>query len=127
MNILDIGIDIVEIGRIKNALDSNGNFLKKLFTDKEIELFRSKGYAPQKIAGNFVAKEAISKSLGLGIRGYDFKDIEILRDKLGKPIVKTHNNLEKICESYNVLEIKVSISHGKDYAIANAMTIIKDN
>ena len=37
------------------------------------------------------------------------------------------NNLEKICESYNVLEIKVSISHGKDYAIANAMTIIKDN
>ena len=108
MNILDIGIDIVEIGRIKNALDSNGNFLKKLFTDKEIELFRSKGYAPQTIAGNFV-------------------DIEILRDKLGKPIVKTHNNLEKICESYNVLEIKVSISHGKDYAIANAMTIIKDN
>ena len=110
MNILDIGIDIVDIGRIKNALDSNGNFLKKLFTDKEIELFRSKGYAPQTIAGNFVAKEAISKSLGLGIRGYDFKDIEILRDKLGKPIVKTHNNLEKICESYNVLEIKVSIS-----------------
>ena len=126
MNILDIGIDIVEIGRIKNALDSNGNFLKKLFTDKEIELFRSKGYAPQTIAGNFVAKEAISKSLGLGIRGYDFKDIEILRDKLGKPIVKTHNNLEKICKNYNVLEIKVSISHGKDYAIANAITIIKN-
>ena len=87
----------------------------------------SSDLAPQTIAGNFVAKEAISKSLGLGIRGYDFKDIEILRDKLGKPIVKTHNNLEKICESYNVLEIKVSISHGKDYAIANAMTIIKDN
>lgn len=126
MDILDIGIDIIEIERIKNAVDSNGNFLKKLFTDKEIELFRLKGYAPQTIAGNFAAKEAISKSLGLGIRGYDFKDIEILRDKLGKPIVKTHNDLEKICKHYNVLEIKVSISHGKDYAIANAMTIIKD-
>lgn len=127
MNILDIGIDIIEIGRIKQYLNKNDNFLKKLFTEKEIELFKSKEYAPQTIAGNFAAKEAISKSLGLGIRCYDFKDIEILRDKLGKPIVKTHNNLEKICESYNVLEIKVSISHGKDYAIANAMTIIKDN
>ena len=126
MNILDIGVDIVEIERIKRYLNKNENFLKKLFTEKEIELFREKGYAPQTIAGNFAAKEAISKSLGLGIRGYNFKDIEILRNKLGKPIVKTHNNLEKISKNYNILEIKVSISHGKDYAVANAITIIKD-
>lgn len=126
MNILDIGVDIVEIERIKQYLNKNENFLKKLFTAKEIELFREKGYAPETIAGNFAAKEAISKSLGLGIRGYNFKDIEILRDKLGKPIVKTHNNLEKISKNYNILEIKVSISHGKDYAVANAITIIKE-
>lgn len=126
MNILDIGVDIVEIERIKRYLNKNENFLKKLFTEKEIELFREKGYAPQTIAGNFAAKEAISKSLGLGIRGYNFKDIEILRNKLGKPIVKTHNNLEKISKNYNILEIKVSISHGKDYAVANAITIIKE-
>lgn len=126
MNILGIGIDIVEIERIEKALKKNDNFLKKLFSDGEIELFKSKSYAPQTIAGNFAAKEAISKSLGLGIRGYDLKDMEILRDSLGKPIVKTNNNLTKICENYGVLEIKVSISHGKDYAVANAITIIKD-
>lgn len=126
MNILDIGIDIVEIERIKQYMDKNDKFLKKLFTDKEIELFESKGYAPQTIAGNFAAKEAISKSLGIGIRGYDLKEIEILRNELGKPIVNTYNNLKKICENYNVLDIKVSISHGKDYAIANAIIIIKD-
>lgn len=126
MNILDIGIDIVEIGRIRQYMNKNENFLKKLFTENEIELFKSKGYAPQTIAGNFAAKEAISKSLGLGIRGYDLKDIEILRNKMGKPIVITHNNLEKICINQNVLEIKVSISHGQDYAIANAMTIIRE-
>lgn len=126
MNILDIGIDIVEIGRIKKALNKNDNFLNKLFTDKEIELFKSKEYSPQTIAGNFAAKEAISKSLGLGIRDYGFKDIEILRDELGKPTVKTHNNLEKICRDCGILQIKVSISHGKDYAVANAITIIKD-
>lgn len=124
MNILDIGIDIIEIDRIKNSLNKRGDFLKKLFTDKEIELFESKGYKAETIAGNFAAKEAVSKSLGLGIRGYNFKDIEILRDDLGKPTVNTYNNLEKICIDYNISQIKVSISHGKDYAVANAIAII---
>ena len=121
MNIIDIGIDIIEIDRIREALNKKGNFLKKMFTDKEIEMFEHKGNSVQTIAGNFAAKEAISKSLGLGIRGYNFRDIEILRDDLGKPIVKTYNNLKQICINYSVLEIKVSISHGRDYAVANAI------
>lgn len=125
MNILDLGVDIIEIERIKKAVDKGG-FLDRVFTDEEIEYFKSKGYRAETIAGNFAAKEAISKSIGTGIREYNFKDIEILRDKLGKPIVKTYNNLEKICIDYNVLEIKVSISHCKEYAIANAITIIKE-
>lgn len=125
MNILDLGVDIIEIERIKKAVDKGG-FLDRVFTDEEIEYFKSKNYRAETIAGNFAAKEAISKSIGTGIREYNFKDIEILRDKLGKPIVKTYNNLEKICIDYNVLEIKVSISHCKEYAIANAITIIKE-
>lgn len=125
MNILEIGIDIIEIERIKEALNKKGNFLKKMFTDNELEMFEEKGNNPQTIAGNFAAKEAISKSLGLGIRGYNFRDIEILRDELGKPIVKTYNNLEQICIDYSVSEIKVSISHGRDYAVANAIAFTK--
>ncbi|WP_455539764.1 holo-ACP synthase [Terrisporobacter sp.] len=125
MNILDIGTDIIEVERIKNSLSKRGDFLRKIFTDKEIEMFQLKGNNPQTIAGNFAAKEAVSKSLGLGIRGYNFKDIEILRDDLGKPVVKTYNNLQKICIQYSILEIKVSISHTRDYAVANAITITK--
>ena len=123
MDILDIGIDIIEVERIKKSLNKRGDFLKKVFTDREIEMFESKGNNPQTIAGNFVAKEAISNSLGLGIRGYNFKDIEILRNELGKPIVKTYNNLEQICIKYSVLDIKVSISHSENYAVANAIII----
>lgn len=123
MNILDIGTDIIEVERIKNALSKRGDFLKKIFTQREIEMFEKKGNNPQTIAGNFAAKEAISKSLGLGIRGYNFKDIEVLRNSLGKPVVKTYNNLEQICIQYSVLEIKVSISHSENYAVANAITI----
>lgn len=126
MNILDIGIDIIEIDRIEKAVTKSAKFLDKIFTENEIKYFESKGFKAETIAGNFAAKEAVSKSIGRGIREYGFRDIEILRDELGKPIVKTYNNLEKICIDYNVLEIKVSISHCKDYAVANAIAITKE-
>ncbi|MFR3072061.1 MAG: holo-ACP synthase [Paeniclostridium sp.] len=126
MNILDIGIDIVEIERLEKALQRNKRFLDKLFTKEEIDYFKSKGLKTETIAGNFSAKEAISKALGTGIRNFNFKDIEILRDKKGKPIVKTYNNLREICIDYNVLEIKVSISHSKNYAVANAIVMVKE-
>lgn len=126
MNILDIGVDIIEIERIRNILENNPRFLDKIFTNNEIDYFKSKGFKAETIAGNFAAKEAISKSIGTGIRNYNFNDIEVLRNNLGKPVVKTYNNLRQICIDYNVLEIKVSISHCKEYAVANAMTIIKE-
>ena len=117
MNILDIGVDIIEIYRIKELIDKNNRFLEKVFTVKEIEYFESKGLRAETIAGNFAAKEAISKSIGTGIRKFNLKDIEVLRNDLGKPIVKTYNNFNQICIDYNISEIKVSISHCKDYAI----------
>lgn len=126
MNILDIGVDIVEIERIKSAIENNERFLSKLFTEEEIKYFKSKNYKVETIAGNFAAKEAISKSIGTGIREFGFKDIEVLRNSLGKPIVKTYNNLNQICIDYNVLEIKVSISHSEKYAVANAIAITKE-
>jgi holo-[acyl-carrier protein] synthase len=126
MNILDIGVDIIEIYRIKELIDKNKRFLEKVFTVKEIEYFESKGLRAETIAGNFAAKEAISKSIGTGIRKFNLKDIEVLRNDLGKPIVKTYNNFNQICIDYNISEIKVSISHCKDYAIANAIAITKE-
>ena len=76
MNILDIGVDIVEIDRIKDAINKNERFLHRLFTDNEIKYFESKGFKTETIAGNFAAKEAISKSIGMGIRDFTFKDID---------------------------------------------------
>ena len=126
MNILDIGVDIIEIYRIKELLEKNPRFLERTFTDKEIEFFKNKGLKAETVAGNFAAKEAISKSIGTGIRKFNLRDIEVLRDELGKPIVKTYNNFKQICIDYSISEIKVSISHCKDYAIANAIAITKE-
>ena len=86
-------------------------------------MFEEKVNNAQTIGRNFVAKEAISKYLGLGIRGYNFKHIDILKNNLEKHIVKTYNNLKQICIQYSVLEIKVSMSHCENYAVANAITI----
>ena len=126
MNILDIGVDIVEIDRIKEALTKNERFLNKLFTKNEIEYFKSKNFKVETIAGNFAAMEAISKAIGTGIRNFKFSDMEILRNDLGKPVVKTYNNLKQICIDFNVLDIKVSISHSNKYAVANAIAITKE-
>ena len=115
MNIFGIGIDIIEIDRIENAIKKNPRFLERNFTEKEVKF--------ESIAGNFASKEAISKAIGTGIRGFKLKDIEILRDELGKPIVNTYNNLSEICIKYNIKEIKVSISHSKNYAVANSLII----
>ena len=126
MNILDIGVDIVEIDRIKDAIDKNDRFLYRLFTDAEIDYFKTKNFKIETIAGNFAAKEAISKAIGKGIRNFNIKDIEVIRNSLGKPIVKTYNNLKQICIDCNILEIKVSISHSEKYAVANAIVITKE-
>ncbi|MDU3337639.1 holo-ACP synthase [Paraclostridium bifermentans] len=126
MNILGIGIDIVEIERIENILKNKKRFLNKIFTNEERKYFESKNFRSETIAGNFSAKEAISKAFGTGIKNFNFDDIEVLRDKNGKPIVKTYNNLRQMCIDYNVLEIQVSISHSENYAVANAMVIVKE-
>jgi len=118
--IIGIGIDIIEISRIEKVMNRTRSFIEKSFTDSEIQYFKSKGLKGNVIAGNFAAKEAISKAMGTGFRGFGLKDIEVLRDGLGKPIV---NLSEKI---YDLLDAKefimhISISHNKENAIAYAV------
>ena len=114
----------VTLDKAKELYNSGNETLKELalkaFTEKEIELFKAKGMRVETIAGNFAAKEALSKALGTGFRGYSLQDFEILRDQLGKPIV---NISKKAREEIGgrVLNINVSISHNKSNAIAFAI------
>ena len=118
--IIGIVTDIIEIDRIKVAIERTPSFLSKAFTEKEIELFKAKEMRVETIAGNFAAKEALSKALGTGFRGYSLQDFEILRDQLGKPIVNISKKArQKIGD--RVLNINVSISHNKSNAIAFAI------
>lgn len=117
--IIGIGTDIIEIDRIKVAVERTPNFLEKTFTKSEIEMFNEKNMKYETIAGNFAAKEAISKAIGTGMRGFSFKDIEIIRNNFGKPIVNVSDKVIKVI-GLDKFTFNISISHNKSSAIAFA-------
>jgi len=126
MKILGIGVDLVKNKRI-GLLIKNHNFIKRTFSNKEILLSKNKKNKINYFAKRFASKESLSKSIGTGIgKNLNFKDIEILNNKSGKPyfvINKTINAL--IYKKFKVKKYNLflSISDEKDYSIA--FTIIQ--
>lgn len=116
-----IGNDIIEIKRIENAVKKE-SFVKKIFTEKEIEYIASRGERAETYAGKFSAKEAVSKALGTGVRGFSPSDIEILNNELGKPYVIFKNSIKDFNDKFFV---EISISHCKEYATAAAIIFKK--
>jgi holo-[acyl-carrier protein] synthase len=116
-----VGVDIVEIRRIKEGMDKHQGFMDKLFSKNEIEYLKSRNLRPEFVAGRFAAKEAVSKALGTGFSGFEFKDIEIDRTAAGKPIVVLKGKAKMIAQKYGNYKIHLSISHGVDNAIAYAV------
>lgn len=113
--IFGVGCDIVEIGRFS---EMDKRFLEKHFTEKEREIFEKKKYAPQTIAAGFAAKEAFSKAMGTGIRGFSLREVEVLRDDLGKPYINVYGKAEELCKKLGIGSIFLSLSHSKEMAMA---------
>ena len=118
--IVGIGTDIIEIKRIKKAVEKNNHFVDKLFTENEIKYFNTRNNAANVIAGNFAAKEAVSKAVGTGFRKFGLKDIEVLRDELGKPFVNLSECIYETIGRKDII-IHISISHSNENAIAYAV------
>lgn len=120
------GTDIIEIDRIKDAIKSD-TFIKKIFTEKEIEYCESKKDPAriQSYAARFAAKEAIFKAISKVLHldyGMEWKSIEILKEETGRPYVNLKiDNIKK-----QNLKIDVSLSHIKDCAVATAVAIYEE-
>ena len=127
--ILGIGIDLIEVTRIKKLLQEFGEkFLVKIFTPAEILAAEKKSV--QKIAfyaKRFAAKEAFSKACGCGIgRGIDFLDIEIFNDEMGKPLLRVLNDKEKFLQKkFAVENFVIHLSLTDENNLAQAMVIIE--
>lgn len=115
--IIGIGTDIVEVERIEKVVKRTPNFLRGVFTKNEADYFNSKKNKYEVIAGFFAAKEALSKALSTGIRGFRLTDIEIKHTKLGKPIINLNDEMKEKFKLNNH-KIHVTISHTEKNAIS---------
>src|SRR6056297_2159802 len=104
-----IGVDIVEIDRIKEAILKHKRFKERFFTEDEIGYCEEHKEPWSYYAGRFAAKEAVVKALGTGFRGFNWKDVEIIKDELGKPEVVLHNNAGQVAKEEGIEQIMVSI------------------
>jgi holo-[acyl-carrier protein] synthase len=116
--ITEMGIDIIRVSRIADALARFGDrFARRVLTPAEAAYVRNRA---ETLAGRWAAKEAVSKVLGLGVRGIGWRDIEIERLPTGQPAVRLHGRAARRAEPLGMGRIAVTISHETEYAVAAA-------
>ena len=117
----ELGIDIIRVERIRHSLARFGSrFSNRVLTSSEQRYVRDR---PETFAGRWAAKEAVSKVLGLGVRGIGWRDIEIERMPTGQPAVRLHGRAAGRADQLGMERIAVSISHESDYAVAIAFGV----
>lgn len=122
MAVFSVGIDLVEIQRIEEAIQQYGErFLRRIYTPQEVEYCRRKADA-RSFAARFAAKEAVAKALGVGIaQGIRWTNVEVLNDSRGKPYLKLHGEAAELCERK---KLHLSLSHSRTHAIA--MVVVEE-
>ena len=117
----ELGVDIIQVARIRATLAKFGRrFARRVLTDAEDRYVRDR---PENFAGRWAAKEAVSKVLGLGVRGVGWTEIEIQPLPTGQPNVRLHGRAARRAEPLGMERIAVSISHESEYAVAIAFGI----
>lgn len=108
--IVGIGMDIIEVRRVREAIEKNPRFLERIFTEREIRYSLRKKNKYQHLAARFAAKEAFFKALG---RRISWTGVEVVNQKSGKPELEIHSK-----EKLNFSTCHVSLSHLKEYGLA---------
>jgi holo-[acyl-carrier protein] synthase len=126
LEIYGIGVDLVEVKRIKSSIEKNPGFIKKIYTDSEVKYCTGKlrscfiSYAER-----FAAKEAVSKSLRAGIgKDIRFNEIEVVNLHSGEPVINLYGMTRAYCDKLTIKDIKISLSGTEERAIAFAIALI---
>lgn len=107
-----VGIDLIEVARIKNSMKRN-SFLEKILGKLEYEELEKRNFPPQSVAVNFCAKEAFLKAMGKGLGELNLAEIELLRQKSGQPYLNLSGKALKLAEN---MSFTVSATHTENYA-----------
>lgn len=113
---LSVGVDLVEISRIEKSI-KNPRFCKRVLGKTEYLQLMTRGFPVQSVAASFCAKEAFSKALGTGVRGFELCEVELLREENGRPYLRLSGAAARLAQE-NLLEFAVSVTHTKMYAQA---------
>ena len=122
---INIGVDTVEIYRIERSMKKR-HFLKFILGQEEYNFFEKKGFPVQSIAANFCCKEAFAKSINTGFRGFGLKNVQVLRDDVGRPYFLFSGNVLKMVMEQGY-KFTVSITHTKNYATAVVLCYMEGN
>ncbi len=125
MEIVGIGVDIIECVRIARMIEEHGElFLARVYTEREIHFCRSRKHSTEHFAGYWAAKEAILKSVGAAGRGgLSWTDIEVHADAGGQPEVHVCGAAKEVVQRLRITNIHLSIAHCRTYATAYAMAV----
>ena len=110
-----VGLDLVEIGRVQKAM-KRSRFCRKILGGEEYRQLEKRGFPPQSVAASFSAKEAFSKAIGTGVRGFSLADVELLRQENGKPYLRLQERAKMTAEKAGCTVFSVSVTHTREYA-----------
>ena len=125
MRLIGIGIDVVEVDRIADALERHGDaFRDRIFTESERAYCSSQKRPALHYAARFAAKEAVAKAFGTGIgKDLGWLDMEIIRRPSGEPALELSGTGKVYADANGIAEVKISLTHARDYAAANAVAL----
>ena len=114
--VVSVGIDTIEISRIRRTIaDFGDRFLRRVYTERERERY---GQRVAELAARFAAKEATSKALGTGIRGIRWREMEVLANQRGKPLLVLHGSAARRAAQLGLVDFDVSLTHSRTDAMA---------
>jgi len=121
--ITGLGVDIVEIDRMRDALARRPRMKERIFSEEERAYCEKRNRPEIHYAMRFAAKEAVLKALGTGFSGVRFRDVEVVRDERGRPVPKLSGRAAEIAEAAGVVEMHLSLSFTHANAVASAVAI----
>ncbi|MEX2081644.1 MAG: holo-ACP synthase [Dehalococcoidia bacterium] len=114
-----VGVDVIEIGRIADVIARHGErFLQRIYTEDEVAHCRGR---VSELAARFAAKEAVMKALGTGVRGISWREIEVLPNRRGKPLVFLYGKADSRAKAIELRGLEISLTHSREFAIASVV------
>jgi holo-[acyl-carrier protein] synthase len=125
VDVVGIGVDIIELSRIRGALERYGDrFQRRVFAASELVDAREWRDPVPFLAGRFAAKEAVLKALGSGLAGgIEWTDVVLVRGARGAPTVRLEGAARERAAAIGAVQLLVSLSHARDYAVAQALAL----